>query len=392
MIFDKTTKLAALLVSAVLAEQATAFFPINLQTYQLTYDYSGTNFFNNFDFFTGPDPTNGHVKYVGLTDANATSLAGFMPDIPRNNTKVPPVYLGADYTNIATDGRKSTRVVSNQTFNHALIIADILHMPAPVCGTWPAYWLLGTGVDWPKAGEVDILEGVNDATMNSYTLHTDSGVNILNQTMKGMITTSDCDINASNQDKNVGCSVCDRASAKSYGKAFNDNQGGVFATLIDSTGIRIWFFERHNIPMDIYLGTPNPPSADNKTLPGANSTWSTPNAVFTNPKSDFDAHFKDMQIIFNTAFCGDWAGKVWNSSATCSKLAPTCEDYVSNNPGAFSDAYWAIQSIKVYEPTNATTSPKNAVSTHKKGKSWFSIRPDWKDEVYKARAKELNGL
>lgn len=353
------TKFAALLANALTVQTVAAFFAIDFQTYRLTYDYSGQNFFNNFDFFTGLDPTNGHVNYVGLEKANSTSLAGFMPDIPRNNTKVPPVYLGTDYTNIATNGRKSVRVSSNQKFNHALVITDILHMPAPVCGVWPAYWMLGSAQEWPKAGEIDILEGVNDATTNSYTLHSTAGIQLVNETMKGKIITSNCDVNASNQDKNVGCSISDLASSKSYGKAFNDNQGGVFATLIDSQGIRIWFFERHNIPMDIYLGIPNPPSVDGKTLPGANSTWSTPNAVFSNPKSNFDSHFKDMQIIFNTAFCGDWAGKAWNSSPTCSKLASTCEEYVSKNPNAFADAYWAIQSVKVYEPTNGILLARN---------------------------------
>lgn len=53
--------------------------------------------------------------------------------------------------------------------------------------------------------------------------------------------------------------------------------------------------------------------------------------------------------VFDTTFCGDWAGAVFSSSQTCSALASSCEDYVRNNPSAFADAYWLINSLKVYQ-------------------------------------------
>lgn len=39
------------------------------------------------------------------------------------------------------------------------------------CGTWPAVWEADDQVG-SSAGEVDILEGVNDLSPNSVTLHT----------------------------------------------------------------------------------------------------------------------------------------------------------------------------------------------------------------------------
>ena len=117
-------------------------------------DYSGPNFFNNFDFFTELDPTNGTVEYLSEIAANETSLAGFMNT--GNGTLA--VYMAVDSTSEAPNGRGSVRVTSAQAYHHGLIIADIAHMPTG-CGTWPAFWMVG--MPWPTNGEIDIVEGVN---------------------------------------------------------------------------------------------------------------------------------------------------------------------------------------------------------------------------------------
>jgi len=79
----------------------TAFYPLDpasMPAWTLSYDYSGENFFNNFQFFTDTDPTKGHVKYVDLPTANSTGLAGFIPDDTITPSTKPVVYLGVDYT------------------------------------------------------------------------------------------------------------------------------------------------------------------------------------------------------------------------------------------------------------------------------------------------------
>lgn len=98
--------------------------------YTLADDYSGEAFFQSFDFFTDKDPTNGLVKYETLEKANATNLAGFMDG--GNATKA--IYMGVDTTSEAPDGRGSVRVSSAKSYQHALVVADIVHMPS-VCGT-----------------------------------------------------------------------------------------------------------------------------------------------------------------------------------------------------------------------------------------------------------------
>lgn len=262
------------------------FSRTTLATYQLLQDYSGDAFWQGFDFFTGADPTEGLVQYKSLEEANSTSLAGF---IDGGNSSF-AIYMGVDTEKVAPEGRASVRVSSTQTFQHALVIADIVHMPGGVCGTWPAFWMLGA--DWPNNGEIDVVEGVNDQATNSMTLHTGQGAVVSNGTdFLGDLVTPDCDVNAPNQPTNAGCSIGD-ISNLTFGPEFNNAGGGVFATEWTSDFIKIWFFPRGTFPDDIVSSTPAP--SDN---------WGTPNSMFQGPFK-IDDHFKDLQIVFDTTFCG----------------------------------------------------------------------------------------
>lgn len=58
------------------------------------------------------------------------------------------------------------------------------------------------------------------------------------------------------------------------------------------------------------------------------------------------SHFQNLNVVFNTAFCGSWAGNVF--SDTCS-TAVTCTDFVKNNPAEFVDAYWLINYVDIYD-------------------------------------------
>lgn len=100
--------------------------------------------------------------------------------------------------------------------------------------------------------------------------------------------------------------------------------------------IAVWFFARGSIPSDITSGNPEP------------SGWGTPTTLFGGSGCDIDSHFGNHNIVFDTTFCGDWAGNVWSSNSQCSAQASTCSDYVANNPSVFDDAYWLINSVKVY--------------------------------------------
>lgn len=222
------------------------------------------------------------------------------------------------------------------------------------CGTWPAFWLYGP--NWPAGGEVDIIEGVNSQSANSFAAHTGPGCSITNTGFSGSMSTPNCDINAPGQGTNVGCAIT-TSDTRSYGSGFNANGGGVYATEWTSEAISIWFFPRGSIPSDITSNNPSP------------ANWGLPSARFAAP-CDIDQHFSNQRIVINTALCGDWAGAVWDTDATCSSKASTCQEFVQNNPTAFQNAYWIINSLKVYQQDGvastsaiATTLPPTTLST-----------------------------
>jgi hypothetical protein len=197
------------------------------------------------------------------------------------------------------------------------------------------------------------MEGVNDQLTNDATLHTGPGCSISdNGGFTGNLTSSNC---LSGSSGNNGCQISDLTTG-SYGVGFNQNGGGVYATQWTSDDISVYFFPRGSIPHDVLGNHPDP------------SKWGQPMAKFSGA-CDFSQSFVDQQLVFDTTFCGDWAGGVWATSA-CAKKADTCQDYVANNPTAFRDAYWSVNALKVYcekdgdhtstPPTDNTTSTSPA--------------------------------
>jgi hypothetical protein len=314
----------------------TASFQPSKAGFVLTDDYSKDAFFGNFTAYTGPDPTQGFVDYLDYEHAIARGLIGQVGNYNQ------AAYIGVDYENTTTTGRASMRITSPKSFNHGLFIADIAHMPGGLCGVWPAFWLVGP--DWPTNGEIDIFEGVDAQQTNQMTLHTNAGCTIDNNfasSFSSQINSTNCDGDAPDQGKNEGCGIISR-NPSSYGPGFNAAGGGVYATLWNSSAITIWFFPRPSIPTDLLLSsaataTPDP------------STWGIPQAVFTGKGCDIDDHFKDMQIVFDTTFCGDWAGNVWSQFPECKAMATTCEEHVGQMPDYFRKAYWLVNSVRVYQ-------------------------------------------
>ncbi|KAK4154625.1 glycoside hydrolase [Chaetomidium leptoderma] len=310
--------------------------------YNMVDVFDATNFFNEFDFFTQPDPTHGFVQYVDAATASRDGLAGFTEG---------GVYLGVDYTNTTTTGRPSVRVTSKKAYTKGLFIADIAHMPAgsagsSSCGLWPAFWMFGP--NWPTSGEIDIIEGVNSQTANSVTLHTAAGCSVSNagSLASTKLLSADCQ-------GNEGCTQDTRASDNNYGPGFNAAGGGVYALEWTDAAIKVWFFPRGtDIATQLSSSSSSSsssPSPETSTKTPDPTTFGTPLAVFAGSNCSIDQHFADHSLVFDTTFCGDWAGKTWASDAACAALADTCEAYVGANPAVFSEAYWLVNDVRVYQ-------------------------------------------
>lgn len=336
--------------------------------YTLTDDLSHKNFFHSFNFFSGRDPTEGFVQYQDMRGALAHSLISY-----KSNSS--SVIMGVDSTTSDAKGRASVRLESKKTWNHGLLIADIAHMPASTCGTWPAFWMLGKQA-WPAGGEIDILEGVNDQDTNAVTLHTSKGCVVSNATdlrggtgdaasarpFTGFMKTDDCDVAAADQGKNVGCSIhapkvlpASAADAQmggkggavfpSYGTEFNKVNGGIYAMEWTRSFISVWFF-----PFDspIYKALTTPSSVSNTTSPNPKS-FGPPLAHFSGPSCAFSTRFTDVRLIFDTTFCGQWAGKEWDNSCKAKTGTATCEQYVRENPRAFEESFWEVRGLRWFE-------------------------------------------
>ncbi|THZ75033.1 hypothetical protein D6C85_03131 [Aureobasidium pullulans] len=307
--------------------------------YQLVDDYQPSVFFSKFNYYNSYDPTYGHVQYVNETVANRNGYT---------TTDDDSITISVDTTNKwprGGPGRPAVRLISDNTYTHGLFILDLNHMPFG-CGTWPAFWLLGP--DWPRNGEIDIIEGVHTSTTNTISMHTDSNCTIAGSGQTGLFTSSNCD-HAANDNSGCGSVANNTATPNNYGKALSDNNGGVYITEWTSAYVRVWFFPRNNIPSSVTSGSPN---ITQFGLPMANFQGSC----------NIDSHFANHSIIINTDFCGAWAGFTYSNYKECPLTTglngyDSCVDYVGNNPQAFLDAYWEINSLKVYQlPVNVDSS------------------------------------
>ena len=118
------------------------------------------------------------------------------------------------------------------------------------------------------------------------------------------------------------------------------------------------------------------------------SSWGPPDATFTVDSCDLSQFFDPANIIFDLTLCGDWANAVFSAYDGCTaglgltlvlcrdcqtrwavlvtativsvplqtkfkKLTIRLSD-VDNTPDAFTEAYWEINSLRVYTPLSAS--------------------------------------
>lgn len=280
----------------------------------------GQDFFNGWTFFTEPDPTKGSVNYVNQATALSDHLVSF--------TERDTIIMRVDNITVLGSGKKrnSVRIESQRFFEMGqLLVLDAVHMPTG-CGTWPAFWTTGPGN--PNGGELDIVEGVNTQTQNIVSIHSAPGKcdmpkkNIGTSLQEG---NGDCGAR--------GCALRD-TSKQSFGPGFNDNGGGVFATLWQESGIKMWFFGRDDIPADLASGK-SPDTA----------TWGTPGVVLESSTCNTASAFIEQTIIFSMPLCGTYAGDPEEfKRAGC---PGQCADMIADAAN-WHDAYWEVSYVKIF--------------------------------------------
>ncbi|KAF9040367.1 glycoside hydrolase family 16 protein [Hymenopellis radicata] len=304
--------------------------------WSLVETHTGNDFFDGWSFWTTSDPTHGIVDYVDESTGRSNGLL----EVNSDGNAI----MRVETTDIVSANRKSIRITTESSYNTGtLAIMDSVHMPTG-CGTWPAWW--SNGPNWPIGGEIDIIEGVNNYTNNQATVHTDTGCTIStdDETVLGITGTviggTNC---AAYETGNQGCGIQSNSDV-SFGRAFNNNGGGVYALKWDDTGISVYFWATGSVPADVTAETPVP------------ATWGEPMANWPSSGCNPSKYFYDNTFIFDTTLCGDWAGSAWSSTdkpgqeESCATRTgfSDCESFVRASGSSFHEAYWEVKSVKFY--------------------------------------------
>jgi len=320
------------------------------------------DFFKMWEFFTDKDPTHGTVDFVG----KETAIADGLVQVTEKR-----VYIGADMKTKVNDesrGRRSVRIQSNRMYNAGLFIATLDHIPTG-CGTWPALWMFGSDAQhvWPTFGEFTIIEGAHEQTQAMSTLHTTKGCDqsavlegrdFATQWNKGTLKerATNCDIAAEGQWANQVCSQS--GPPNSMGPDFNSFNGGTFAAEWDPRAghFRTWFWPVGTEPLDVAMQSPNP------------DMWGLPYSYFRlDPVSCPASHFRDMRIVLDLTFCGDFGESLFAESCPEIKAANlTCDEYVRKHPDKMKEAFWSIRRLDVYEPAGMSLENVKVVDVQKR--------------------------
>ncbi|KAI8898809.1 concanavalin A-like lectin/glucanase domain-containing protein [Globomyces pollinis-pini] len=316
------TKLFQKVKQEIILNSPTGFLPNG--RYQLTSFYSPKDFFEGkkwFFYFT-KDPNNGIQKYQTQKSATENNLIQYNKD---EDTIVLNATRGPDGTPM------SLRIFSEKYYKSGLFIYDIQHLPHG-CGIWPAIWT--SGEDWPKNGEIDMLEVINAETVNTMLVHSRPGCFF---NISGRL----CEANPI-----VNRGGCGTPTPPGYaGRPWNNNNGGILAmewVPLSAGWIKIWQFPRGSIPEDILNGKPEP------------NNWPTPLNTFPFGELCGVESFGPQQLVINTAFCGDYAADPAIWGRTCGLNSPvqsrgaTCADYVLSPQMDYSEAHLTLKSVKVY--------------------------------------------
>ncbi|KAK0532210.1 hypothetical protein OC834_002697 [Tilletia horrida] len=328
-----------------------------VSSWSLAKTYNPQDFLSDFEWFNKQDPTGGLVNYLSQDAAVKANLTEV-----RDNA----LFLRVDTTPTALEGRGSVRITSKDQWSDGVYVLNVSHVPYG-CSVWPAFWTVTVDYEtgaWPAGGEIDIVENANDQFPgNLVSLHTLPGcsipANISTQLKSSTVQYTDCNGKTA---ENTGCRVMMGSNPPTWGAGLNRNDGGTFAMVRDlsngGSGISVWYWQPGSEPSDLSAGS-------NAVKP---SGWGTPAVNFDVAKtcaSDFGPHY----IVINTDVSGTWPAQTWNISGNCAATYGAITDQVAYNGSSYSNAYWEINSLRVFTSSQSGSSGSGSGSTNPSGSS-----------------------
>ncbi|WFD32327.1 hypothetical protein MSPP1_003372 [Malassezia sp. CBS 17886] len=304
----------------------------------------GQDYLDKFDFFTDKDPTNGLVNYQSEDAAKSGNLSYVSGQ---------DFIMRVDTTEEAPKGRNSVRLQSKKAYGDAVVLLEVSHVPTG-CAVWPAFWTVTSDLDqWPKGGEIDIMENVNDQyAYNLASVHVQNDCMVSgNQT--GTTVFNNCNAYANDQS---GCRIAmNQTGVETWGSKFNSKGGGVVAMQRDFSaggpGVRMWIWDKGGaLPPDV-------------AKPGKRvdpNGWGTPMASF-GLQSCAD-QFGPHNIVFDITLCGDWAGPAY-ANTSCPSQFQSCSNQVGNKGSSFIKAYWQVRELSIFTPTGASNSASTTLAS-----------------------------
>ncbi|TFK44959.1 glycoside hydrolase family 16 protein [Crucibulum laeve] len=314
--------------------------------YGLIKEYSGSTFFDEWDYFDAPDaPTSGDVIFVSEAVGKSSMLTYVDPQSNRaimrvDNTSVVPF----------NEKRNAVRITTKESYAVGSVwIADMYHVPFG-CSVWPSWWSFSTSTVWPTGGEIDVFEGINLSPTSQMGLHTNPGCSqVAPKQTSTLINSTDC-AGAENQ----GC-ITTNSDTTSYGPAFAAAGGGVFVTEYAESGISNWFFSRPNVPSGLLTST----TVDTSQLGMPMGNWPAGGC-------DVNQFFLPQSLVFTITLCGVFAGNPQFFNQTCQGVCYL--DYVVGNGSSYGNAYFEVGSVRVFN-TNSTGQISSSASGSSSGSS-----------------------
>ena len=355
----------------VVLSQKERCFEQSLKNYTLSWQAQGVTFFDDWDYGE-QDFTGGAVRYLPRDEAMAEKLT-----VPEENYAI--LRPGA-VENTTRVQRKSIRLSSAKNWTYYLTAMRYNHVPYG-CGVWPAFWSNGASGNWPRDGELDILEHWNGAK-SEVSFHTIADkadgckldpkqlnkegcphfADINNVYLPWL--RYDCQTNYSEMPPHLGCAPQSDKHPRKTGQEYADNPG-VMAAEWTKDFIKVFYIPETEIPSDLAHGvSPRPDTWDRWILsyyPFAASDKAIPGSCPLTSRSLASA----QSFVLNIELCGDRAshefpwecgGEKYPLNCKRQKYATygdCCYDYMTNAEKSDSaleaTAFFNISWIKVWQ-------------------------------------------